>query len=191
MHFVARKKEKFYEDLRCHCLAHIKTQIHVQESTWKVHFLFRILHFFKVTYLNMIKCTWNYTQIYLNLFLKWQWPPCFLCTGYAPLPSSTKISLLDMVLSLELFFQNHYLHKGKLNLKTYNSTLLDIYRISFGENIVILKYTHKWYTYSLCFNSKTRFTSSCTHNIRLLVSNAYYHPTWLNLGKIDWIIRLL
>ena len=24
----------------------------------------------------MIKCTWNYTQIYLNLFLKLQWPPC-------------------------------------------------------------------------------------------------------------------
>ena len=41
----------------------------------KVNFLFRILHFIHVTYLNTIKCTWNYTQIYLNLFLKLQWPP--------------------------------------------------------------------------------------------------------------------
>ena len=42
--------------------------------------------------------------------------------------------------------------KEKFNLKAYNSTLLDIYRISVGdklknlkrkENIIILKYTHK------------------------------------------------
>ena len=54
---------------------------------------------------------------------------------------------------LRIFFLNHYLlKKKKLNLKTCNRTLLDIYRISLGEklksfkikeNIIILKYTHK------------------------------------------------
>ena len=45
-----------------------------------------------------------------------------------------------------------FTQREKLNLKTCNSTLLDIYRISVGEklktikrkeNIIILKYTHK------------------------------------------------
>ena len=77
MHFVIRKKEKFYEDLRCHYLAHIKNTdtcpgIYLKKWIfWLGYFIF-----FKVSYLNMIKCTWNYTQIYLNLFLKLQWPPC-------------------------------------------------------------------------------------------------------------------
>ena len=48
------------------------------------------------------------------------------------------------------FFKPLFTQKEKLNLKTYNSTLLDIYRISVGEklktlkeNIGILKCTHK------------------------------------------------
>ena len=46
--------------------------------------------------------------------------------------------------SFFFFFLTHYLHKKKkFNLKTYNSTLLDIYGISVGEklkkNIIILK----------------------------------------------------
>ena len=64
---------------------------------------------------------------------------------------------------MSVFFSEPLITQKKLNLKRYNSTLLDIYRISVREklknikrkeNIIIPKYTHKQYTYSLHINTK-------------------------------------
>ena len=50
------------------------------------------------------------------------------------------ISIIDIYIYIYFFFSKPlFTQKEKLNLKTYNSTLLDIYRISAGEKLKNIK----------------------------------------------------
>ena len=77
--FCYKEEREIFQRFTLSLFSPYKKQIHVQESTWKSEFFcIGCFIFSKVKYLNMIKCTWNYTQIYLKLFLKLQWPPRIL-----------------------------------------------------------------------------------------------------------------